>query len=115
MKILIAEDEYTTRKLMEIKLDRAGIQYDFTSDGKEALEMFSRGGYSVVVLDQYMPGMNGNMIARHIREKNDQVPIIGITSDETQREQMLEDGFTDVFIKPLRNQDYITTLKKFLE
>ena len=114
MKILIAEDEFTNRKLMEIKLSRAGIDFDAAENGAKAIEMFNRGSYSVVVLDQYMPGMNGNRVAQEIRKKDKNVPIIGITSDESQKNQMIDDGFTDVFIKPLLNQDYIATLKEYL-
>ena len=114
MKVLIAEDEFTNRKLMEIKLGREGIPCDFARDGTETLDMFLRDDYSVVILDQHMPGMNGNQVAREIRKRDTRVPIIGITSDETQKDQMIQDGFTDVFIKPLLDQDYIATLKKYL-
>ena len=115
MKVLIAEDEFTNRKLMEIKLGRAEIPCDFARDGTQTLEMFFKNDYSVVILDQHMPGMNGSQVAREIRKQNTRIPIIGITSDETQKEQMLNDGFTDVFIKPLLDQNYIATLKKYLE
>lgn len=115
MKLLFAEDEFTNRKLMEIKMQKAGIEYDVADNGQVALDMFKKGAYSVVILDQYMPGMNGSRVAKEIRKKNKDIPIIGITSDETQRSHMIAEGFTDVFIKPLRNQDYITTLKQYLE
>jgi len=100
---------------MEIKLTRAGIEFDTAGNGSEALDLFNRGAYSVVILDQYMPGMNGNEVAQEIRKKDKDIPIIGITSDENQKHYMMKDGFTDVFIKPLFNQDYIATLKKYLE
>ena len=113
-KVLYAEDEYTNRKLLEIKLRNDGIQCDLAEDGLTALEMFKAGDYGVVILDQYMPGMNGDKVAREIRKVDQKIPLIAITSDDSETHNLVEAGFNKIFIKPLRGEDYVGAIKAFL-
>ena len=113
-KVLYAEDEFTNRKLLEIKLKNFGISTDLAQDGLKAIELFKENTYDLVILDQYMPGMNGDQVARKIREMNPNVPLIAITSDDGEIQRLNEAGFNEVFIKPLRGQHYIDAIKSYL-
>lgn len=113
-RVLYAEDEYTNRKLLEIKLKSHGIICDLAPDGPKAVELFQKNSYDLVILDQYMPGMNGDQVARKIREINPKVPLIAITSDDGEIQRLNEAGFNEVFIKPLRGQHYIDSIKNYL-
>lgn len=114
-KVLYAEDEYTNRKLLEIKLRNRGVQCDLAEDGTRALEMFKSGEYGVIVLDQYMPGMNGDKVATEIRKIDPEIPLIAITSDDGEMERLRSAGFNRIFIKPVRGEDYIGTILSYLE
>jgi CheY-like chemotaxis protein len=114
-EILYAEDEFTNRRLIEIHLSRANISCDLAADGTEAWEMIRHNNYRLIILDQYMPGMNGDELARKIRESNPEIPLIAITSDDTEVSMLKSAGFSEVFIKPLRGRDYIDTIVKYLE
>ena len=81
-RVLYAEDEFTNRKLLEIKLKNHGISCDLAQDGLKAVELFTQNKYDLVILDQYMPGLNGDQVARKIREINPDIPLIAITSDD---------------------------------
>lgn len=113
-QVLYAEDEFTNRKLLEIQLGKSGISCDLASDGTSAFQKFQENHYQVIILDQYMPGMNGDVLARRIRETNAEIPLIAITSDDAEIENLTRAGFCEVFIKPLRNKEYIEVIRKYL-
>ena len=74
-RVLYAEDELTNRKLIQIRLQEAGIECDTVEDGSEALKLFSSGVYDVVILDNYMPIKNGDEVAREIRKLKPMPPL----------------------------------------
>ena len=112
-KILYAEDECTNRKLLRMLLNREGIDCDLAPDGISALDLFQRNHYSAVILDQYMPGMNGDEVAREIRAIDESVPLIALISDDSQVPALMKAGFDRVFIKPLRGTEYVDTIASY--
>jgi two-component system chemotaxis response regulator CheY len=72
MRILIAEDDFTSRKFMLRFLSKYG-ECDITVDGTEAVEAFtmaldSNEGYDLICLDIMMPGLDGYQALKRIRE-----------------------------------------------
>jgi len=72
MKILIEEDDFTSRKFMLRFLSKYG-ECDITVDGTEAVEAFamaldSNEGYDLICLDIMMPGLDGYQALKKIRE-----------------------------------------------
>lgn len=109
-RVLYAEDDYLNGKLFEILLRQEGVRCDLAGDGKTALSLFSTETYGVVILDAYLPGLNGAEIARAIRESNPEVPLVAVTSDAGAVETLYGAGFDRVFLKPLRGRiclDYV--------
>jgi CheY-like chemotaxis protein len=113
--VLYAEDEFTNRKLLEIQLRKASLSCDLAVDGIEALVKVRNNNYDVIILDQYMPGMNGDVLAREIQSFKPDIPLIAITSDDQELEFLRTVGFREVFIKPLRGNDHIETIKSFVK
>jgi len=113
-QVLYAEDEFTNRKLLEIQLTKNGITIDTASDGLQALYKIKVNHYDLVILDHYMPGMNGDVLAAEIRKTKPDLPLLAITSDDSYTDMLLNAGFAEVFIKPLRGTDYIETIRKYL-
>ena len=58
-KVLIADDEYPNRLLIETVLGNAGITTVCVSNGVEALEQIEKQEFALVILDIQMPGMDG--------------------------------------------------------
>lgn len=114
-QVLYAEDEYINRKLVEMHLDKAGISCQLASDGLEAWHLVQKNRYEVIVLDRYMPGMNGDELARKILEINPDQPLIAITSDDAEIDNLKKVGFREVFIKPLTDVGYIECIRRYLE
>ncbi len=114
-RALYAEDEYTNRRLLEIKLRLVGVDCDLAADGLAAIELFRKNTYDVVILDQYMPGLNGVEVAVEIRKVNASIPLIAITSDAAEAERFARAGFNEVLVKPLRGQDYIGRILSYAQ
>ena len=114
-RVLYAEDEVTNRKLLQIQLGRLGISCDLATNGEEALHLYRSNNYDVVILDQYMPILNGDEVARTILELNPNQILIAITSDDSEVPTLERTGFREIFIKPLRGREYLDTIKSYLE
>jgi CheY-like chemotaxis protein len=106
-KLLYAEDEFTNRKIMEIQCRKAGVECFLAEDGREALNFMKNESFDVIILDQYMPGFNGDVLIKEARTLGITTPLIAITSDDSMIDHLKSCGFNDVFIKPLRSGDYM--------
>lgn len=98
--VLIAEDDRFNRLLIISMLAKnKQIKVLEAKDGEEALEMLSKHNIDMLLLDIHMPKMNGLETLNEIRkiEKIADIPIMVISSDETEKKQSLELG-ADAFI-----------------
>ncbi|MDN4985201.1 MULTISPECIES: response regulator [unclassified Bradyrhizobium] len=80
--ILIVEDEYPLQGVLESALAEAGFASDILSSGEEAMTVFvARGKYhKALVTDVYLGGtLNGWDLARRMREKDPDLPVVYIT------------------------------------
>ena len=108
MKILIAEDSSSMRKLLKNCLNRLGIsEIVEASDGKQAFHMIlQQGDIDLILLDWKMPVMNGMEFIQKFRALpffND-VPIIMVTSTSDNRSvfNALKAGVNDYIVKPFK-------------
>ena len=113
--ILYAEDEFTNRKIMEYQCRRFGVECVLEADGREALEHCRTGKYDLVVLDQYMPGLNGDEVARVLKEIRPDLPLVAITSDDSCIPRLKSSGFDAVYVKPMRGDDYKELLETYVK
>ena len=67
MKILIAEDDTTSRLVLAATLKKAGHEVASAKNGREAWEMLQAGDYSLVISDWMMPDMDGLELCRLVR------------------------------------------------
>src|SRR5690349_12405241 len=84
-KILVAEDDDTTRKLIGRQLVMDDYRILFAAEGRETLAVLAQQHPDLVVLDLFMPGVDGMEIIRQVREES-VVPIIvlsGAADEET--------------------------------
>jgi two-component system response regulator ResD len=112
--ILYAEDEFTNRKIMEIQCRKFGVECALEEDGRKALERCSQEHFDLVILDQYMPGLNGDEIARELKKNHPDLPLVAITSDDSCVPRLKATGFDSVYVKPLRGDDYKELLETYL-
>ena len=80
-RILIIDDEEHIRRMMRLTLEAAGYEVGEAYDGTEGLRVFGDGtGWSLVVLDQRMPGMDGLETLRELKNKNADARVIMATA-----------------------------------
>ncbi len=116
-KVLIVEDDPMVAMINE---QYVGKNSDFTvagscRNGKDALEFLASNKVDLVVLDVYMPYMDGIEILKKIREQNISVEVIMVTAanDTTTLEQTMNLGVVDYLIKPFALERFQIALEKF--
>jgi PAS domain S-box-containing protein len=86
VRILLAEDHPTNRRVVELILDGAGVDLDSVENGALAVEMFGLYAYDLILMDMQMPVMDGLNATRSIRateraEGRAQTPIYALTAN----------------------------------
>jgi DNA-binding response OmpR family regulator len=103
-RILIIDDEEHIRRMMRLTLEAAGYEVGEAHDGADGLRLFADGSaWSLVVLDQRMPGMDGLETLRELKQKNSSARVVMATayaSIELAVDAM-KLGATDFVRKPL--------------
>lgn len=115
LSILIAEDNLVNQKLAIRILEKLGYKAKIANDGKEAVEMFERDKYDVVLMDMLMPEMDGLEATRLIRSSSyDQPRIIAMTANALpeDKEQCLLAGMNDYISKPIKLEELVNILRK---
>lgn len=103
MKILIADDEATFRKLISEFLKKQGYEVTEAQDGQVALEQYYENGsdFSLIILDVMMPKVNGYDACSIIRKKSS-VPVLILTAKNGEGDELkaFECGANDYIPKP---------------
>ncbi len=103
MRILIAEDDPISRRLLEATLHKGDFEIDMYSDGEAAWQALQKeDAPSLIILDWMMPGMDGIDICRQLRANKACCYLILLSSKEQQRDVIagLEAGADDYVTKP---------------
>jgi two-component system alkaline phosphatase synthesis response regulator PhoP len=79
LNILIVDDEPGILEVVSAYLRCDGHMVATAASGREALEKFQRNHFDLVVLDRVMPEMNGDQVARSIKQLNKDIPVIMLT------------------------------------
>ena len=66
--VLIVEDNKTNQMLMSMILKKLSLKYNIANNGQEALDMFNNDSYTIILMDENMPVMNGIEAVKRIRE-----------------------------------------------
>jgi diguanylate cyclase (GGDEF)-like protein len=120
--VLIAEDNPVSRRLLEKNLIKAGHDVVSAQDGHEALEIFQRDFFPIIITDWMMPRMNGIELCKAIRENSTQgyVYIVLLTAKDSKDDiiEGLEAGADDYLTKPFNADELmsrINTGRRILE
>src|SRR6266508_4601315 len=110
MKILIAEDDPISRRILEATLTRWGYEVVVTRDGAEAWEVLQQAGApQLAVLDWMMPGMDGMQVCQHARvsASNESLYVILLTARGDKRDIAagLDAGANDYVTKPFHSDE----------
>lgn len=115
-KILLVEDDQNFGDVLKSYLEMHEFDITLATDGEMGLEKFSDDEYDVCIFDVMMPKKDGFTLAKEVREKNKDVPIIFLTA-KTLKEDVLEGfkiGADDYITKPFNSEELLLRLQAIL-
>ena len=118
LHVLVVDDSSTNRFLMTRMLDQRGHSTESACDGEDAVEMFERDTFDVVVMDIMMPGIDGYEATRMIRAKDAgsirQPLIVGVSafSDQSTAHRSRSAGMDAMVDKPIRPDDLFALVEQ---
>lgn len=116
MKILIADDEALSRRILEKTLERAGYQVIAVDDGRKAVQLLSQtDAPRLALLDWIMPELDGPGVCREMRKHRDHryVYMVLLTAKESKEDIVagLESGADDYLTKPFNAEELKARLR----
>ncbi len=116
VKVLLAEDEPSLGQIIKESLETRDFEVHLADNGVKALELYHEINPNILVLDVMMPFKDGFTLAKEIRQKNNQVPIIFLTA-KSQTKDVLEGfshGGNDYLKKPFSMEELIVRIQALL-
>ncbi|WP_096024098.1 response regulator [Campylobacter lanienae] len=117
LNILAIDDDEITLKLLELILTENIYIDDFITakDGLEAMEILEhRFDINLILLDIYMPRLDGFEFLNNFKQRQylQDIPIIAISTDISQKQKALEFGVYDFLVKPIIKKPLNKLIKK---
>ncbi|RZM25634.1 MAG: response regulator [Pedobacter sp.] len=110
-RVLIVDDNHTNLRILKGQLEQWGLKPIVCSDPQEALAVISAPGkLDMIITDMQMPVMDGIELARGIRTKNIDVPIILLSSVGDEGKHKNTDLFAAVINKPAKTKQLRKTI-----
>ena len=115
LRVLVIDDEPPIRKLLRMGLATQGYQTTEASNGKAALTLLADAP-DLIILDLGLPDVQGLELLRTIRERNDKVPIVVLSSrgDERAKVEALDLGADDYVTKPFGMDELLARMRAAL-
>ena len=115
--VLVAEDDRSVRRYLEIILQRAGFEVLTAADGLEAMKAALSTSVDAVVTDAHMPHLGGHELCRFLRRhpKLSHLPVILLSGSEPLAETSGGAERADVYLsKPVRPEELAACLSRLL-
>jgi signal transduction histidine kinase/DNA-binding response OmpR family regulator len=119
LRILVAEDNAVNQKVAVRMLERLGLHPDVARNGREAVELCATLPYDLIFMDCHMPEMDGYAATAEIRRQSGngrRIPIVAMTAEAMAgcREHCLACGMDDYLAKPVRPEDVVDALQRWV-
>ena len=116
MKILVIEDEKMLAESIRSMLERKGFEVETVYDGETGAEFAELGIYDLLILDVMMPGMDGLEVARQVRRKRCNTPILMLTAKSDVRDRIagLNAGADYYLTKPFDSGELLASINALL-
>jgi len=116
-QILIVDDEESIRFLLRDILSNKGYKCDLASGGNECIEKCKTTEYDLILLDIYMPDLNGLETMQKLKANNidSSIVVISASRDIDNVKSALKQGTYDFLFKPFVIKEIETTAKRGIE
>lgn len=122
LNVLVVDDDMINRKLLKsyFKRKSTSINVIEAENGAEALDKFKENDIDLILLDIVMPILDGVGFLKKFRSdsENLEVPIIILSTDDSRKTEVLENGANSFLTKPVSEKDFfdkINIYKDILE
>lgn len=108
-RLLVVEDDPNLGRMLADYLRARGYEADLRTDGQQGAMAYGKGKYDLVLLDVMMPLKDGFTLAREIRAKDPEVPIIFLTAKSMKQDtvQGFQSGADDYITKPFGMEELL--------
>jgi PAS domain S-box-containing protein len=115
-RVLVVDDEEALVAVTSEVLKRIGYEPVACSDGTAALAAFDIGRIDAVIADEVMPGISGTQLARALRSRRADLPIVLVSgyTGPMLTERALAAGVTEILKKPVQSRDIAAALARIL-
>jgi two-component system alkaline phosphatase synthesis response regulator PhoP len=116
-KILLVEDEESLAVGLEYNLIEEGYIVNWANNGREAIDLFEKEKFDLIILDIMLPYVNGFEVAERVRKSDPQIPILMLTAKTESGDKVkgLEKGADDYMTKPFHLQELLLRVKGMLK
>jgi len=117
VRILLCEDDQNFGDVLRSYLEMHDFDVTLAEDGNKGWNAYQNGNYDVCILDVMMPKKDGFTLAKEIRSKDKEVPIIFLTA-RSMKEDILEgfkSGADDYITKPFSSEELLMRLQAILK
>jgi DNA-binding response OmpR family regulator len=114
--VLVVDDDPTVSDVVRRYLERADLEVTLASDGPSALALIEARRPDLVVLDLMLPGLSGLDVAKRLRERDPDLPIVMLTAlgEESDRVLGLSLGADDYVTKPFSPRELALRVQSVL-
>ena len=115
-RVLVVDDEEALVAVTSEVLKHFGYEPVGCSDGAAALAAFDNGSIDAVIADEVMPGLSGTQLARALRRRRADLPIVLVSgyTGPMLSERALAAGVTEILKKPVQSRDIASALARVL-
>jgi signal transduction histidine kinase/ActR/RegA family two-component response regulator len=115
VKILIAEDNPVNMLITTRFLKKWGVEMEKASNGKEAIDLFNRKNFDLLLIDLEMPEIDGFGVVERVREKCELVPVIAFTAAAFSniKTELESRGFSGYLPKPFKPEELHQLIQQF--
>ena len=116
-RLLLCEDDQNLGSLLAQYLKAKDYEVELSKNGEDGWKNYRKGGFDLLLLDVMMPIKDGFTLARQIREKDMETPIIFLTAKNMKRDTLegFESGADDYLTKPFSMEELLLRISAVLK
>jgi signal transduction histidine kinase/ActR/RegA family two-component response regulator len=115
--ILVVEDNKINQMITKKMVQNKGMKCEIIDNGEDAIERVKDHKFDLILMDVHLPGINGTVATKEIREFDAITPILAVTaiSLNENREMLLSFGMNDVITKPFEPEHFYAIIAEQLD